>query len=236
MQDDAARPTGATAWPPPPPATPGPPGERLNPWISIWTMPRATMRQILDTDPRRLVIPLALIAGVVGALGAVPALPSLTDRFSAGPGVMALALALVLVPLCSLLMLYVVGWLLSVTGRWLDGTGDSVGMRAALAWSNVPAIWGGLLLIPHFVTLGARPADPADLLHNPGALFLEGILGLLKLVLAVWQLVVLLKCVGEAHGFSAWRALGAGILAFLIVCAVLSVPFVALAMLIAGLR
>jgi hypothetical protein len=204
---------------------------RLNPWLSIWTMPRATMRQILDTDPRRMVIPLVLISGVVGAIGLLPALPQLGLGDLPGAGALFFAAALVCAPIFGLLCLYLLGWLFAVTGRWLEGTGDGVGMRAAMAWSNVPAIWGGLLLIPRFMMMESQPAD---LLHNPGSLFAETVLGMLQLTLGVWQIVILLKCIGEAHGFSAWRALGALIFSLLILGAALVVPVAALAALVAG--
>ena len=42
--------------------------QSLNPWFSIWLQPRATMQQILDTDPARLVLMLAIIAGFFEAL------------------------------------------------------------------------------------------------------------------------------------------------------------------------
>jgi hypothetical protein len=146
------------------------------------------------------------------------------------------SVAVVLCPIASLIGLYLFGWLISVTGRWLEGSGDGVAVRAAMAWSNVPAIWGGLLLIPRYMTLDTQPADPADLLHNPGALFMEGILGMLGLALLVWQLVVLFKCIGEAHGFSAWRALGGCILALIVFCAGVGLLGVVLGVVVAMLR
>jgi hypothetical protein len=49
------------------------------------------------------------------------------------------------------------------------------------------------------------------------ALLLEAVLLILGLTLLVWQVVIGLKCVGEAHAFSAWRALGAVILSVILV-------------------
>jgi hypothetical protein len=36
-------------------------------------------------------------------------------------------------------------------------------------------------------------------------------------VIGIWSLVVLLKSLGEVHNFSAWKALGAALLAMVIV-------------------
>src|SRR5262245_45012540 len=51
--------------PPQPPPMPAAPQEPLNPWFSMWVMPRATMRQILDTNPSRFVHLLAILGGIV---------------------------------------------------------------------------------------------------------------------------------------------------------------------------
>ena len=42
--------------------------QTLNPWVSIWTKPRATIQQIVDTDPKHLVLVLVAIAGFAHAL------------------------------------------------------------------------------------------------------------------------------------------------------------------------
>ena len=58
----------------PPPVVTAPPlpyspaaydaGEPSSPWLSIWTRPRATLRLILATDPRRGVFRLAALGGI----------------------------------------------------------------------------------------------------------------------------------------------------------------------------
>src|SRR5271157_2600712 len=40
-----------------------------NPFLTIWTRPRATIRGILNTNPTYLVLPLAMAGGVIQALG-----------------------------------------------------------------------------------------------------------------------------------------------------------------------
>ena len=48
--------------------------EEVNPWISIWTEPRVTMRQILNRDSTLLVLILAGLVGIAEALIRNPAL------------------------------------------------------------------------------------------------------------------------------------------------------------------
>jgi hypothetical protein len=202
------------------PVVPPPPPVPLNPWLSIWTQPRATMRQILDTNPRRLVHVLAILGTMVRMLTAnVP---------SGGPfGRLSLA-TIVTMKVCfaiafGLLGLYLGAAVLTMTGRWIGGHGTFVAVRAAAAWANVPLIWTGLLWLPLLGYLGSEALnlDPTRLIEDPGGLALMIPLGVIETVVAVWYIVIALKCLGEAHGFSAWHALGAVLFGLLI----LLVPF-----------
>ncbi len=213
-----------------------PPPEHLNPWFSIWLRPRATMRRILDTDPRRRVHLLVILSGIVAGLG-FPLEREITRNIPLGTPVLAVAAA-VAAPLIGLAGLYVSGFLIAMTGRWLGGRGDGVAVRAALAWSNIPSIWGGLLLLPRYVLVAgkANPLDSAGMPGNLPALFLVAVLGIIQFTIAVWQLVILLKCVGEGHGFSAWHALGAVLLALLLLGVAMAIPAGIIVALAVGMR
>ena len=39
-----------------------------NPWFSMWLHPRRTIRQIVETNPERLVMSLAAVGGIAEAL------------------------------------------------------------------------------------------------------------------------------------------------------------------------
>ncbi len=52
----------------------------LNPWIFIWTKPRATIQQIVDTNPGKLVVLLAAIDGFSGVLNNA-SLRNLGDKY-----------------------------------------------------------------------------------------------------------------------------------------------------------
>jgi hypothetical protein len=52
----------------------------LNPWFSIWTMPRATIRQVVRTNREHLVLILAGLTGVSLSLFlAIPRIVDLSD-------------------------------------------------------------------------------------------------------------------------------------------------------------
>src|SRR5258708_37535716 len=77
-------------------------------------------------------------------------------------------------------------------------------MGAALAWTQVPTIVGELILLAAlFAGVPMPRVFPGRLPQIDPAFYkvmvVEG-------VLFVWGFVISLKCVGEVHRFSAWRA------------------------------
>jgi len=186
----------------PPPAEPS---EPLVPWISIWSRPRATLRQILETDPRRLVFLLAALGGIAGALD----LATASGTGEAYPVPVTLAVALAGGALGGVLFLFVFAGLARVAGRWLGGRGETIEIMAALAWANVPSIWSLLLWLPRAALLGEEMfrLTPSVIEGNPPAALFLGFLNLVQTLVGFWGFVITLKCLGEAHRFSAGRAL-----------------------------
>jgi len=173
------------------------------------------MRSILDSSSRRLVHTLAISATISALLVGFTRSP-----LGLHVGVPILVSGtIVLGVIWGLAWLYLGGWLMGVTGRWLEGRADALMVRAAIAWSSVPRIASILLLPALVVLLGDRAfaydsmADPLDGM----AMAMLGLLMAIEFALDVWGLVLLVKCLGEAHGFSAWRGLGAALLAGLLI-------------------
>lgn len=189
------------------------PIEILNPWTSMWTRPRATMRGILATNPTRHVLLLSVITGIAGAFDRA-ASESMGDTTSLKTIIF---LALLLGPFFGILGLFIAGAMLRWTGSWLGGVASSEQVRAAVAWSSVPTIWGLLLWIPYLALLGGDMfgSELGFDLDSPQGIMLLA-LAAAELILGIWAFVVFLKCLGEAHRFSAWKALGASLLAGLI--------------------
>jgi Yip1-like protein len=205
---------------PPGGAPPAARGERLSPWVSIFTKPRATMRQILDENPRRFVHRLAMLGGIAEMLGSH--IPPMPPYFAPSIGTL-IIVKLFLGAIVGVALLYIGSAAVLLTGRWLGGRGDFVAVRAASAWSSIPAIWGAILWVPMvaYLGLGALNLDPESLFGDPTGLVLLVPIGIAGVVLAIWRIVIYFKCLGEAHGFSAWHAFGATLIA----CVLLAIPF-----------
>jgi hypothetical protein len=117
-------------------------------------------------------------------------------------------------PIAGLIGLYLYGWLFRVTGRWLGGQAYPIEVRAALAWSAVPQIWGAIIqLFKLLLTAYVLYVNTTNNYVSASTLLtILGFAFLFDFVIGIWSMVLYLKSLGEVHGFSAWRALGAALL------------------------
>jgi len=195
----------------------------LNPWVSIWTQPRATIQQIVDSDPEQSVLILAGISGFASTLDSV-------RDAGLGDGIPWFYIVLISALIGSLLGiagLYVFSFLLHWTGKWLDGRASQPLIRAAGAWAQVPIIWGLLLWVPLIALFGQDlfRSGSFGLESNPFSPYLFPITSI-GIVLGVWSLVLSLHCLAQVQGFSVWKALGNYVLVIAVVVIPVTVIFV----------
>lgn len=193
-----------------------------NPLLTIWTQPRATIRRIVDVDPHYHVLLLACLAGFVEALD-TSAEQSAGDSL---PILAIIAICAVVGPLLGVLGLMVSGWILRWAGGVLGGRATVEETRAALAWSRVPTLWAALVWLVYIALAGSKmftSATPYVDAH-PALGAVIPALEAIRVIATVWAFIVMLKCLGEVHDFSAWRALGATLLAGLVTAAVILIP------------
>jgi hypothetical protein len=194
------------------------------PWLSIWIRPRATIRRILDTDPTRYVLILAGLTGVARALtratrrnaGDVLSLPAI------------LGFALILGPVGGIFLLYLIAALVASTGKLFGGVGKASEIRTAIAWGGVPALFGSLLWIPQIALIGDEifKENTPRLTSSTGLVTFLIASAAIELIASLWSFVTIVKCVGEAHRFSAWRALGSLLLSGVVFVLAIAIPVV----------
>jgi hypothetical protein len=203
-----------------------------SPFVGVWLSPRDTVRSIVNSDPRYMVLPLAAAAGITQSLdravgknaGDVVSLPVI------------LLMVLVLGPIGGIIGLHIGARLLHFTGKWLGGTATPEEIRAAVAWGGVPALWGALLWVPILLLSGAAvfTSDMSVNEVNGVALLLSGAMILVQVGTAIWSVFTGLHTLGEVQGFSAWKAFANGFLAGLVVLVPLIVIGLGLAFLLAS--
>ncbi len=177
----------------------------VNPWIGMWLHPRETIRAILEFNTSYLLpllywiygFPILLQAAQNRALGDVYSFGYILG----GTAVGAIITGFVGVNVGAALFYW--------TGRWLGGLGTFKQVRAAVAWSSVPtlvniAVWATeIMVFRGYLFTRAY----LELPFAGGQLAFIFFMTLIQVVVAVWGLVILLKALGEAQQFSAWKAL-----------------------------
>ncbi len=190
-----------------------------SPYVRICIRPRATIREIVDRDPRYMVIALVVIASLAGVVanligGANPTAFTISGKpiplVNPHRWWMINLAGVVVAPLFAIAFLYLNGAVLRWSGALLGGTAKAVEVRAALAWAAIPGI---VVYAVNVLMRLAIPHPPAIAPRDFHAMMAETRRMLpaiaVNLAFIVWVGVIMLKCVGEVHRFSAWRALGA---------------------------
>ena len=176
----------------------------LNPWSSIWTRPRQTLRGILETNPYRLILLIAIVEGIVSALVFLGLLKTQLPYQREAPKLIAILVLAIIGIISGIIHLYLGGWLYRVTGSWLGGKGSFTDVKCAVGWGQYPFIIANLLAFFSYLSV-------------PN-LWLQVIFGILNFIVAIWAIVIFLHLIAEAHRFSsAWQALGAVLIAAVLV-------------------
>ena len=182
-----------------------------NPWVTIWTKPRATIRRIVETDVHYQVTFLAILSGALIWLERRWSNPSTAAAYP-----MLVMIAVVVGAILGIIELYINGALLKWSGAALGGVANYAEVRAALAWSRVPVIVAVSIGVLAILLGTDGPMLGSDReFSGSGASVL-----LLHAALVLWGFIIMLKCVGEVHRFSAWRALGSILLIVLAIAGV----------------
>lgn len=170
----------------------------MNPWITIWTEPRATVRSILATNPRRGFWLLATLYALALSFSTANFYSwGLAHSFSA------IFFPLVLLsPITGAVWLGFQAWILRLTGRLFGGHAPIQSVRAALAWSRTPY----LLELVMWVVLMILHAETVFIQHAIGAA--AAFIVLISLIINLWALVLLIQLIREVQGFSLGRAIG----------------------------
>ena len=184
-----------------------------SPFVTVWEAPRATIRRIVDTDPRHRVNWLFFVSGVVGGLDAIPAWAQRIE------------MPLVAVPIVCLLMGaftvptgHMNAWYKRWVGGLLGGAASRQEVAAVNAWATVPVIVGhtGLWIIR--VALYGRE------LYSPEHPTIDAASGLVRITFALatalftlWAAVIVVAGFAEVNRFSIARSIAASIIAVTIV-------------------
>ena len=186
-------------------------------WIAIWVEPRQTIRRIVNADPKRGVLLLAMSAGAANVLMMGWNVSS-QARLPIAP--LFLVGGTLLGALFGVLGLYLFGWCYRWVGSWMGGVAKNIEVRAAIAWVEVPTLFAfGMWVL--LILAGGDPA-PAGMGFNVWFV-------LLAIIVGIWRTVLASQTLGEVHRFSGWKGFGT----LIIPQAILFIPLSVIAMLAA---
>ncbi|WP_203333773.1 Yip1 family protein [Planococcus beigongshangi] len=195
--------------------------ERLNPFFSIWTKPRQTLRQVIDENNSKFIFLLLLLAGYSAVLVSV-----IDTNSNETLGVWSIVIGgLIAGPLIALFGNLLGAGLSVWIGRIFKGTSTFEEMFRALLAGQIPQIWMiPVLLLWIFLSPSSYFTVSIDE-YSGGDLVLNLILSSILSVVSVWTFVVQSKAIGEAHGFSAWK--GAAVIFIpLVIIAIIGLLFI----------
>ncbi|WP_187274472.1 Yip1 family protein [Paenibacillus sp. N3.4] len=169
--------------------------------FAIWVKPRQTIRNIINERIDRLSVILAVLVGITQTLLLLDHKWNQMSIFNI------FLIGLVLGAIGGILFMYIIGAAFTWTGRMVGGKGSFREVRLALIWGNVPQIYFFILRVIHLVLIGdvdsVFPITP--FINHSNSLIL--IFVLLEFIIAIWSIAINLKSLGEAHQFSAAKAL-----------------------------
>jgi hypothetical protein len=174
-----------------------------NPWTEIWIRPKKIMRRILDANPKRIILWLAIVSGMLSGLNFTLHLWIRYPEQNEFHKILFIIGILIVGAMLGIIYLYFGGWLYSLTGSWVGGKGKFIDLKSAVGWSNYPFIFVSLLSIFNYLSV-----------PNP---WVQAIFGLLNLIVAIWAFVILIHLIAEAHQFAAWKSLATLIIAFILI-------------------
>ena len=189
-----------------------------NPWLSIWTEPRKTIRSIVQVNPKFGFLLLSAVYGLPIAFNFVQsfALSTVIPLWAIIIG------SLVVCTFIGVIGISICACLLQIVGKWLGGQGNFQTVRASVAWSNVPnfvtiVMWIVLLGVFGGQVFNKDFSQMSFIGYEAGVVFL---VMLIETIVSIWGFIILINALAEVQGFSIWKALLNVIIPFVVVVAI----------------
>ena len=174
---------------------------RMNPWLSIWTKPKETIRSILNY---RVNYGLFFLCWAFGffSLGFVSV--GLSETRGMTLSVLIWMAILLGFPVGYLLVNFSSFWIYLI-GRLLKGKARFKEVRAVHCWSFVPNILSAIIWTLAYLSMSFTPL--ADIVPEAPADNLMGFMSWSLFWCAIWAFIIFVKGLKIVQGFSGWKIL-----------------------------
>lgn len=177
----------------------------LNPFLSVWTQPKETVRQFIKNDKLGYTMILVSIAGVGGVIAGLQD-SGWFQNLSLTLWIFGILIAGII---SGFLNLGVNTLLYTLIGKLYGGHGRMRDMAVAMGPMMIPQIFTLPILFFYVLYYGELFfAAPADFSLTSIPLGAYMIFILLSLIASIWTIVITSKAIGVVHGFSSMRGFG----------------------------
>jgi hypothetical protein len=176
-------------------------------FTEIWTNPRMVFKYINENRYEKYMIALLFLAGVSSSIDRA----SLKNMGDKSELLSIIGLSIVLGGLFGWISYYLYSAMLSWTGKWLDGQGDTKSILRVLSHALLPSIISIVFLIPQIAVYGNEIFKSNIMVYSCMAV---------DVVLGVWTMILCVLAISEVQKLS----IGKSILNLLLPLFVIIVP------------
>jgi hypothetical protein len=194
-------------------------------FTKIWTSPRQVFKYINDKHYDKYATLLLVLSGIYRSFGRA-SLKNMGDKMSIWA---ILGLCIIAGGLMGWIFYYMYAGLISWTGKWLKGQGDTSSILRILSYAMVPSIIALIFLLPQIGIYGVEIFKEDGDINSAGwisNIFVYGSM-FLELVLGVWTMVLCVVGISEVQKLSIRKS----ILNLLLPLFVIIVPVLIIALL-----
>lgn len=201
---------------------------KINPWIDIWFNTRKVIRESITKDTFLFALVIGAVVGINTLWNelSTSSVEGVTNFFEHVSFTEKIVWSLLAGPVIGVISLFIMAGVFTLVGKWIGGRGTYRSLFIALGIALIPSV---ILLgfnVINILLIGEGLMTNASLNNVQSTWFM--LQGLLTISIAVWSFLISLQSIGEAHEFSAWKALATmaiviGLLLVFVVLIVLTV-------------
>jgi hypothetical protein len=172
-------------------------------FTKFWTSPRLVFKYINENNYNRRVHLLLILAGIATGFDRAES-QHLGDTMSL---IAILAGSIILGALFGYLTYYIYAALMSWTGKWLKGQGDTYSLLRMLSYAMLPSIIALIPLIPRIALLGKETFESNVDVMGSGSPVIYYVSVLFELILGLWTIVLVIIGISEVQKISIGKSI-----------------------------
>ena len=174
-------------------------------FTKIWTSPRLVFKYLNDNNYDKFVTILLILAGITRTFDRAST-KNLGDDMSL---IAILALCIILGGLLGWITYYIYAAMLSWTGKWLNGQGNTNSLLRMTAHAMIPSIVALVLLIPQIAFFGNGIFQSDIDIYDNGlvSIIIFYVTLLLEITLGIWTLVIFVIGISEVQKISIGKSI-----------------------------